>query len=117
MLSTRYLIDHIEALIRLSHEIQDRAVSAKLRDIANELRIMVSVADISDLAAELKTTSSIPASQTLNEAVAAKPKRKRKKYRASGAASPKPKRKAKKKNKSTSDRRPATSSFRNRSDG
>jgi hypothetical protein len=53
MFPTKYLLDHIEALLRLSHDVKDRAVSAKLREMADEFRIMVSVADITDLAAEL----------------------------------------------------------------
>jgi hypothetical protein len=53
MLQTKYLLDHIDALLLLSHDVKDRAVSAKLREMADELRIMVSVADITDLAAAL----------------------------------------------------------------
>jgi hypothetical protein len=53
MLPTTYLLNHIEALLRLSHDAKDRAVSAKLREMADEFRIMVSVADITDFAAEL----------------------------------------------------------------
>jgi hypothetical protein len=50
MLQTKYLLDHIDALLRLSHDVKDRAVAAKLREIVDEFRIMVSVADITDLA-------------------------------------------------------------------
>ena len=53
MLQTEYLLNHIDALLRLSHDVKDRAVSAKLREMADEFRIMVSVADITDLAAAL----------------------------------------------------------------
>jgi hypothetical protein len=53
MLSTKHLLNHIEALLRLSHAARDRAVSAKLREMADEFRIMVSVADVTDFAAEL----------------------------------------------------------------
>jgi hypothetical protein len=53
MLPARYLLDHIDALLRLSHDAKDRAASAKLREMADELRIMVSVADVADFAAEL----------------------------------------------------------------
>jgi hypothetical protein len=53
MLPTKYLLNHIEALLRLSHDVKDRAVSAKLQEMADEFRIMVSVADITDLAARL----------------------------------------------------------------
>ena len=53
MLQTKYLLDHIDALLRLSHDIKDRAIAAKLREMVDEFRIMVSVADITDLAAGL----------------------------------------------------------------
>jgi len=53
MLQTKDLLDHIDALVRLSHDAGDRAIAAKLRQMADEFRIMVSVADISDLAATL----------------------------------------------------------------
>ena len=94
MLSARYLRDHIDALIRLSHEVQDRAASAKLREMADELRIMVSVAAVTDLVATLHknvvpvtsdlfgTDSAVPesasAKQKLPRATSAKPKRKTK---------------------------------------
>jgi hypothetical protein len=60
MLPTTYLLNHIEALLRLSHDAKDRAVSAKLREMADELRIMVSVADITDFAAEV-SQKAVPA--------------------------------------------------------
>jgi hypothetical protein len=53
MFQTEYLLNHIDALLRLSHDVKDRAVSAKLREMADEFRIMVSVADITNLAATL----------------------------------------------------------------
>jgi hypothetical protein len=53
MLQTKDLLDHIDALLRLSHDAGDRTIAAKLRQLADEFRIMVSVADISDLAATL----------------------------------------------------------------
>jgi hypothetical protein len=100
MVSTKYLLDHIEALFRLSDEVADRAVSAKIREVADELRILISVADVTDLAATLSSAHSV-ANPVSNEFVAAlyetKPKRRRRaKESASDAASPKPKRKAKK---------------------
>jgi hypothetical protein len=60
MLRAKYLLDHIEALLRLSHDAKDRTVSAKLREMADELRIMVSVADVTDFAAEL-SQKTVPA--------------------------------------------------------
>ena len=53
MLQTEYLLNHIDALLRLSHDVKDRVVSAKLQEMADEFRIMVSVADITDLVARL----------------------------------------------------------------
>jgi hypothetical protein len=53
MLPTKYLLNHIDALLRLSHDVRDRAASAKLREMADEFRIMVSVADITEFAAAL----------------------------------------------------------------
>ena len=53
MLTTKYLLNHIDALLRLSHDVNDRAASAKLREMADEIRIMVSVADITDFAVAL----------------------------------------------------------------
>jgi hypothetical protein len=53
MLQTKDLLDHIDALLRLSYDAGDRAIAAKLRQLADEFRIMVSVADISNLAATL----------------------------------------------------------------
>jgi len=99
MVSTKDLLDHIEALLRLSHDVKDRAISAKIREMADELRILISVADVTDLAAGLSNTSSV-AVRASNEMVAAlyetKPKRRRRETkRASDASSPKPKRKAK----------------------
>ena len=53
MLQTKDILAHIDALVRLSYDVKDRAVSEKLRQMADELRIMVSVADIANLAAGL----------------------------------------------------------------
>lgn len=62
MLQTAYLLDHIDALLRLSHDVKDRAVSAELRAMADEMRIMVSVADITGFAAALNKSAAPPAS-------------------------------------------------------
>jgi len=59
MLQTKDILAHIEALVRLSCDVNDRAVSAKLRQMADELRIMVSVADIANLAAGLSPKSEL----------------------------------------------------------
>jgi hypothetical protein len=100
MVSTKHLLDHIEALLRLSHDVKDPAISAKIREMADELRILISVADVTELAATLSRASSV-AVPLSNEIVAAlygtKPKRRRRaKERASDASSPQAKRRAKK---------------------
>jgi hypothetical protein len=100
MVSTKYLLDHIEALLRLSHDVKDPAISGKIREMADELRIMISVADVTDLAAILSSASSVAVPDS-NEIVTAlygtNPKRRRRaKESASDASSPKPKRRAKK---------------------
>jgi G:T/U-mismatch repair DNA glycosylase len=100
MVSTKYLLDHIEALLRLSHDAKDRAISAKIREMADELRIMISVADVTDLAATLSSAYSV-AAPVSNEIITAlygtKMKRRRRaKETASDASSPRSKRRAKK---------------------
>jgi len=100
MVSTKDLLDHIEALLRLSHDVKDRAISAKIREIADELRILISVADVADLAAALGSAASaaVPASNEMVTALyGTKPKRRRRaKGSAADASSPEPKRGAKK---------------------
>jgi hypothetical protein len=54
MLTAEHLRHHIDALLRLSRDAKDPAVSAKLQEMADELRIMVSVADVAELAADLR---------------------------------------------------------------
>ena len=81
MLSAKYLLNHIDALIRLSQEVQDRTASAKLGEMADELRIMVSVADVTDLVATLRKSvvpESASAKQKLPRASSAKSRRKTK---------------------------------------
>jgi hypothetical protein len=46
-----YFRKHIDALIALSHDARDREVAAKIRELADECRIMLSLMDISDVAA------------------------------------------------------------------
>src|SRR5258708_3397492 len=100
MVSTKHLLDHIEALLRLSQDAKDPAISAKIREMADELRILISVADVADFAATLSSASSV-AVPVSNELVTAlygtKPKRRRRaKASASDASNLKPKRRAKK---------------------
>jgi hypothetical protein len=100
MVSTKYLLDHIEALLRLSHDAKDRAISVKIREMADELRILISVADVTDFAATLSSASSV-AVPVSNEIVTALYGTKRKHRRtakesASDTSSFKPKRRAKK---------------------
>ena len=54
MLTPEYVRHHIDALLRLSRDVKDPAASAELREMADELRIVVSVADVAGLAADLK---------------------------------------------------------------
>jgi hypothetical protein len=51
MLRIELLRDHVEALRRLAGVSREPAVAARLQELADELRIMVSVAEVSDLAA------------------------------------------------------------------
>jgi hypothetical protein len=101
MVPTKPLLDHIEALLRISHDVKDRAISAKLREMADELRILISVADVTNLAATFGPTPPV-APAAPNEMVAAlyesKPKRKRRPKETDDvdAPPPKPKRKSKK---------------------
>ena len=97
MVSTKYLLDHIEALLRLSHDAEDRAISAKIREMADELRILISVADVTDFAATV-SSAAVPVSNEIVTALyGTKPKRRRRaKESASDASSFKPKRRAKK---------------------
>jgi hypothetical protein len=60
MLQPEYVLNHIDALVRLSYDVKDRAVSAKLREMADEMRIMVSVAAITNLAADLSPKARAP---------------------------------------------------------
>ena len=83
MLTTKYLLNHIDALLRLSHDVNDRAASAKLREMADEIRIMVSVADITDFAATLNKHVVPPihdliGAGAVSNPTSAKPQRKRK---------------------------------------
>jgi hypothetical protein len=102
MVSTKYLLDHIDGLLRLSHDAKDRAISAKIREMADELRIMISVADVTDWAATLSSASaSSVAVPVSNEIVTAlygtkRKRRRRAKESASDASSPKRKSRAKK---------------------
>jgi hypothetical protein len=53
MLQVEYLRHQADALLRLSQEVEKSEVSAELQEMADELRIMVSVADVTSLAADL----------------------------------------------------------------
>jgi hypothetical protein len=50
MLSAEYLRYHIDALLGLSRGTKDPAASAKLQEMADELRIIVSVTEIAEIA-------------------------------------------------------------------
>ena len=51
MMHLEYLRKHVDALVALSHDAKDRAVSARLRELADECRIMLSLADVSEVVA------------------------------------------------------------------
>jgi hypothetical protein len=53
MLQVEYLRRQSDALLRLSQEVEKSEVAAELQEIADELRIIVSVADVTSLAADL----------------------------------------------------------------
>jgi hypothetical protein len=53
MLQVEYLRHQADALLRLSREVEKSEVSGKLQEMADELRIMVSVEDVTSLAADL----------------------------------------------------------------
>jgi hypothetical protein len=61
-----YLRKHIDALVALSHNVKDRAVSEKLREMADECRIMLSLADVSEIAARLKDAVAAPRDEQRN---------------------------------------------------
>jgi hypothetical protein len=48
-----FLRKHIDALLALSHKAHDRSVAAKIRDLADECRIVLSLMDISNATAGL----------------------------------------------------------------
>jgi hypothetical protein len=50
MLTAEYLRYHIDALLRLSRDTKDPVASATLREMADELRIIVSVTEIAEIA-------------------------------------------------------------------
>ena len=54
VLKAEYLRHHIDALLRLSRDVQDPTVSAKLQEMADQFRIFVSVADVTGLVSDLK---------------------------------------------------------------
>ena len=64
-LTPEYLRHHIDALLSLSRDIKDSAAAAKLHEMADELRIIVSVTDIADMAADLKAIDTPSASPRL----------------------------------------------------
>jgi hypothetical protein len=69
MWKAEYLRDHVEALKRLSRAASDPELSAKLQEMADEFRIMISVAAVADLAAvEPARLRAKPALQRSSEA-------------------------------------------------
>jgi hypothetical protein len=51
MWRAEYLRDHVEALMRLSRAAKEPELAAKLQEMADEVRIMISVAAVAELAA------------------------------------------------------------------
>ena len=54
MLTPDYLRHHVEALLHLSGDVKDPAAAAKLQEMADELRIVISVTNVAAVAADLK---------------------------------------------------------------
>src|SRR5580693_1039875 len=54
-----YLRKHINVLVALSHVAKDRAVSARLRELADECRIMLSLAEVSEVVAGIIKSSEV----------------------------------------------------------
>jgi hypothetical protein len=50
MLTPEYLRYHIDALLRLSGDTKDPAAAGRLQEMADELRIIVSVTEIAEIA-------------------------------------------------------------------
>jgi hypothetical protein len=65
MLTSDYLRHHVEGLLRLARDSKDPAAAAKLREMADELRIVLSVTEIAGLAADLKRIDAPPAPSRL----------------------------------------------------
>jgi hypothetical protein len=59
MMHLEYLRKHIDALVALSHDVKDRAVSARIREPADECRIMLSLADITEVVAGVNKNSEV----------------------------------------------------------
>jgi hypothetical protein len=59
MMHLEYLRKHIDALVALSHDVKDRAVSMRLRELADECRIMLSLADVSEVVAGVIKSSEV----------------------------------------------------------
>jgi hypothetical protein len=61
MLQVEYLRHQSDALLRLSQRVEESEFSAELQEMADELRIMASVADVTSLAADLDRERPFPA--------------------------------------------------------
>jgi hypothetical protein len=57
MIPLEHLRKHIDALLALSYDVKDPEASARLRELADECRLMLSLADISELSAGLARKS------------------------------------------------------------
>jgi|HubBroStandDraft_6_1064221.scaffolds.fasta_scaffold1125690_1 hypothetical protein len=54
MLTPDYLRHHVEGLLRVCGDVKDPAAAATLQEMADELRIVISVTNVAALAADLK---------------------------------------------------------------
>jgi hypothetical protein len=59
MMDLEYLRKHIDALVALSHDVKDRAVSVRRRELADECRIILSLADVSEVVAGVIKSSEV----------------------------------------------------------
>jgi hypothetical protein len=57
MLKPEYFRHHVGALLRLSRDVKDTALSERLQDMADEIRAMVSVDDVRVLAVDAGNNS------------------------------------------------------------
>jgi hypothetical protein len=87
MWNVDYFRQHGDALLRLSRAVGDPEVSARLQEMADEIRIMVSVAQVAGLAADIDRTARRGAASSSAEVVPLKTKEGRLPRRQAGSSS------------------------------